>query len=207
MSAHLPVRVPPRLAELTVEPMKGEVFLSLVQHSAHAEEAGGKIKSQYEKELRAGDESVTAYAFRGCGKTVGALSFGVLDLPKVRGTVGGRIDVVVTPPEFRGLGIAGLLLAWIVRHAADTYGERLLHISVIAQHPTIGRYVTALGFESRQCGKIPLHSIDLTSENRPQVRAQAHRTWEDRRTALKLRCLQCQKYRRLQPWCERKDEE
>ncbi len=57
-----------------------------------------------------------------------------------------RIDIVVVPPESRGLGLGHLLLASVTAHLLRSQGELLYSISCLAAHPAVAHTLEAMGF-------------------------------------------------------------
>lgn len=179
--------------------MPAEDFFRLARRAAFAEEAGGWVGSQYEKQILAGEGSVGTIGLYGCDQLVGAMSWGEHRLP--RGGVSGRIDLVITEPGYRGLGIAKITMGTFVHDTEQRHGTGLEHLSVIAQHPAIGHIVRGWGFVATQCGSAPLHQIGLDGPKRAEVLGRIRNDTRERLSNLKMSCLQCKKHRWHQAWC------
>ncbi|MFQ5473525.1 MAG: hypothetical protein ACE5FA_11675 [Dehalococcoidia bacterium] len=190
----------PRQGILEIVSMDGSSFLRMLRLHGRSEEAG-PVSSQFEKELRGESPDFGVLALRACGHTVGALSYGCLDLPFEPGTVSGRIDVVVTERHCRGLGIGGILMASLFKKLIDEHGDRLRHFSTIAVHPAIVRFVSHFGFRRIEGGETPLYSITLNEATRQEFALQSERALALAMNRLRQRCLECRRRRWIVPWC------
>ena len=160
------------------------------------------ISSQYERELAADAADVGALGVLACGKLVGALSYGIVRLP--RDGVAGRLDVVVTDPVCRGKGIGSILITGFVGELHRRHGDELRHLSVVAMHPAVERSVAALGFEAADVGpNVPLFQVALDGKRRLQVLDGSNKVLARRLADLRTDCARC-KSRRAAPWCQPK---
>ena len=64
-----------------------------------------------------------------------------------------RIDLVITDPESRGLGLARLLVLSGLAHILDLYGRQLYSISCLAAHEAIEKILEDFGFQGRDRGE------------------------------------------------------
>lgn len=196
-----------RQGRLELRSLDAETFLRRVRQHGASEAAPGGIESQYEQELLAGDPRVAILALHACDKLVGALSYATLSLRNEPGTVGGRIDVVLTDPHCRGLGIARLLMSALFVRFVDTHGERLRSFSVIAAHPVIGRFVAELGFERLETGGSDLYTLQLGAEQVADFGRRADERLTACMSALRRGCVECQRRVWTRPWCRPEEEE
>lgn len=63
-----------------------------------------------------------------------------------------RIDLVITDPSFRGLGLARLLVIGALHELLESRGAELYSISCLAAHKAIERILEDLGFSDRPRG-------------------------------------------------------
>ena len=191
-----------RRAELEFGGVDVDTFARLLRRAGRSAETAGAIKSQYARELKEGDSSVGTLGFFACGRLVGALSFGrvreVLDPSRVSG----RIDVVITEPDCRGCGIAGLLVSKLLEDLDAELGERLSNLSVLAIHPAIVRIVERFGFAALSHGETPLYSLRLDDPARARCLELASSTLRTGITRLRNQCVRCQRHLWVKPWCE-----
>ena len=181
--------------------MPGPEFLHFIRQAARSSEVGA-ISTQFESELRAGDDNVHALALTACGKSVGAVSFALLPLRFQPGAWSGRIDVVATAPEARGHGVAGLLLAGALLDFASRLGDRWRHVSVVAVHPAIERLARAYELQRIEGGETPLFFRDLDTPARAEsIRLRASRELSRIRTDLDRECARCQRFVAADSWC------
>lgn len=190
-----------RQGEIEIASVEPELFFKLLRLHGRSEEAGGAIKSQYHDELLERDPAVGILGLKACGRLVAALSHADIPAKLHPGSMSARIDVVITEPQSRGLGIGGLLIAAFARRILDSHGDRLVHLSVLALHPAIARLVQGLGFSRLEGGETPLYYIKLDSETRAEFSTAVDRMLRSRMTALRTRCIQCQRLK-IYPWCE-----
>ncbi len=184
--------------ELRIAPVGSDLFLALVRR--HGRVAGGPIVSQYESELRNGAPQVGAYGLFACGRLVGALSYGRIDLPEPK-TFSGRIDVVVTEPHCRGRGVAGLLLADLLRRLLAETCPRLRHLSVIAESPSIAAYAERFGMKRQERVAAPLYSLRLDEAARRHLERAADETFANALRSLRLGCVACRRRAWGDAWC------
>ena len=192
---------PKRAQDIRFGAIDPDLFLSLVAEHGSTTAAGGQIKSQYADQLRAKDRKVGIHALYACDQLVGALSYGVVSLPRISGTVSGRIDVVLTLPQHRGRGIASLLMAHYIIDACETHGPSLRHLSVIAQHPAIAEIARGLGYHRAGSDNPPVHIQDVELSQRDALHTQASRVFTERMGRLRRECINCVRIRLLKPWC------
>ncbi len=193
-----------KLEFTTIDPKE---FLLRVRRKSASPEVPGGIKSQYEHELLHGDPDVGTLALDACGKTVGALSYALLPLRNEPGTVGGRVDVVLTEPECRGHGIASLLIATLLVRFFEEHGDRLRSFSVIAAHPSIGSIAERFGFTRLETGESDLYTLRIEPGDGEAFANEVRRTLTQQMSGLRSICVQCQKSTWNAPWCRSEDEE
>jgi GNAT superfamily N-acetyltransferase len=178
-----------------------ETFLGMVHHHTASDATEGGLHSQYEKELRRGDPSVRVLGLSACGTLVGAVSFGSHDLRLEPDTIGGRIDVVVTKPHCRGLGVGSVLVAVAAQRLVAVHGERLRHLSTIAVHPTIASLAEQLGFERVPTGKVPLYTREISAEQLVDLTTTAEQLLVSSLQSLRAQCIDCKRKAWVKPWC------
>jgi GNAT superfamily N-acetyltransferase len=185
-------------ATLDIARIDGPNLLSFLE--AHGRSEHGVIDSQYEDELSAGSPDVGAMGMLGCGRLLGAISYGVVRLP--REGISGRIDVVVTDAVCRGKGIGSILIASLLQELATAQGDALRHVSVVAMHPAIARSVAAFGFEAADVGpNVPLYQVTLDGKTRLKLIDESSKTVARTMAGLRVLCARC-KSRRAAPWCK-----
>lgn len=185
-------------APLELSPISGPSLLRCLE--AHGKSEHGVIDSQYQRELAADAEGVGAIGVMACGTLVGGLSYGIVPLP--REGISGRIDVVVTDPACRGMGIGAVLITGFVTEMQQRFGDELRHLSVVAMHPAIARCVSTIGFEAADVGpNVPLHQVTLDGKRRLAVVDGASKVLARRLADLRTGCARC-KSRRARPWCK-----
>jgi len=194
----LPV-IAPRQGQLELEAMKGSDFMALVAQQARSEESGS-ISSQYEQELLSNDAMVGALALKACNSTMGAISYGLVPLPRERGKFSLRIDVVVTRRHCRRLGIGTLLSAAVLSQQLGVLGENLYHASVMAVHPAMIQVFSKLGFE-RAAPNVPLYSRVVQNDHLETLHRQTERVIQLRMRDLRTLCVDCRRSQAHQPWC------
>jgi GNAT superfamily N-acetyltransferase len=190
-----------RQAALDLIDVAPETFLGMVHHHTASDAAEFGLHSQYDKELRRGDPNVRVLGLSACGTLVGAVSFASHDLRLEPDTVGGRIDVVVTEPHCRGLGVGSLLIASAAQRLAAVHGQRLRHLSTIAVHPTIAHLVEQLGFERVPTGKVPLYTRQVCAEHLVDLNRTAEQLLLSSLRSLRAQCIDCRRNAWLKPWC------
>lgn len=82
------------------------------------------------------------------GAAIGAASFALQANPQKRERRRryARIDLVIVPPGFRGVGVGKLLLLAVVTHLLRAHGPSLYSISCLAAHPAVGDVLEGCGF-------------------------------------------------------------
>jgi GNAT superfamily N-acetyltransferase len=190
-----------RQAALDLIDVDPETFLGMVHHNTASDAAERGLHSQYERELRRGDPNVRVLGLSACGTLVGAVSFGSHDLRLEPDTIGGRIDVVVTEPHCRGLGVGSVLVAAAAQRLAEIHGERLRHLSTIAVHPTIANLVEHLGFERVPTGKVPLYTRQLSAEHLVELTGTAEQLLQSSLQSLRVQCIDCKRKAWVKRWC------
>ncbi len=69
-----------------------------------------------------------------------------------------RIDLVITEPDARGLGVGRLMLLGVLTHLLETEGTNLYSISCLAAHPAIEHVLGQLSFEEKPSADHGLHA-------------------------------------------------
>lgn len=184
-----------------LRPAPAAELLELTAQFGRTKEAGGAIKSQYAKELATGDESVGTLGVYGCGKLLGGMTFGFHRIPTTPDEISARIDVVVTRPEARGVGLAAIVVSSFAVAAADGNYGPTSHISVICQHPSITGIVSEMGFESVDIGSAPLYQIKLEGKPRANLLRRGSQLKTVRLARLRAQCRSCPGLGSPRAWC------
>ncbi len=190
-----------RQAALEFVDVDAETFLRMVRHRTSSDAAKGGVRSQYEAQLARGDSSVQVLGLTACGTLVGAVSVGLVDLRLKPDTVGGRIDIVVTEPHCRGLGVGGVLVAAAIQRLITDHGPRLRHLSTIAVHPAIAHMVENLEFIRVPTGDVPLYARDVEEATIAALSKRASTLLSSSLRSLRLRCVDCRRKQWSEPWC------
>lgn len=191
-----------RVGKLALCDIEAGEYLRLLGMHGRSGSVDGRIKSQYEERLLAGDGSVGAFALEACGEVVGGLSWGEILLPCGRG-ISGRLDTVFSSSRLRGNGIGAILVSEFVRLMQERNGERLSHLSTIAVHPGVAHMVEDLGFERAGAADLPLWQADLREAGGKDVLRGADRTRQRRLSTLRQGCIDCQQKSWTTPWCSK----
>jgi len=190
-----------RKGELEFGPIDPAEFMQLVRKHSFSEETGSNLSSQYEAELSNSAERVGVLGFHSCGRLVGAISYAHTELPFRPSFYEARLDVVVTLPHCRGLGIGALLMSGLFLHSIEELGERLVHYSTIALHPSVVKFVSHFGFSGISEWQAPLYSLEIDEGNRSAFAAGAREEYDKRLRRLKLQCIKCMHKSWSTPWC------
>ena len=85
------------------------------------------------------------------GQGLGAVTFFCLDnrLRKPKGSRYGRVDLVITDPAVRGLGVGRLLVACALLRLFDRNPGCIYSVSCLAAHAAIAKVLDKIGFEHR----------------------------------------------------------
>ena len=146
-------------------------FFDFARHFARSPEAG-PVGSQYESRLRrgelAGEPRLSLLGLWVESHLVAAMSSGLHTLPRGH-SLSGRIDLVLTHQRCRGRGLASLLMSQYLVDLIDTQRERVAHLSVVAQHPAIARFVEAMGYEPFMKADAPIFEKRLDDVSRKQL--------------------------------------
>ena len=186
-------------------PIDARIFLRRLRQTGSSKEVPGGVKSQYEDALLSGDPNVSTYALTACGEPVAALSYGVIPLKMEPGTVGARIDVVLTEPACRGRGLALVLISSLIVHLAEKYGESLRSISVVAAHPAIGRIAERFDFSRMATAESDIYTLKINPDTLESVTEMARGTLTENMRDLRKVCVDCQRRSWVSPWCRDED--
>jgi GNAT superfamily N-acetyltransferase len=190
----------PRSGKLTLEPIAAAEFLAFAHKYSFDPVDKSRIKSQYADALTRGEPDVGVIGVRGCGELIGAISWGAVRLPRAD-AVSARLDVVVTAPHCRGLGLARLLVAAFVTGMVDKFGSKIEHFSVIAVHPAVAHIVESLGFVNANMGaSSPIFHRPVDEQGRLRVVQDASSQLARKMGGLRQDCARCL-WRKAQPWC------
>lgn len=195
-----------RQGNLDFRRVSAKVFLHFVKGKGRSPEAG-PIGSQYEEEFKANSQKVGAFGLYACGELVGLISYGLTHLRSDLGGIGVKLDVVVTHPAIRGMGIGALLIAYLFDYISNEFGKNLQSVSTVAVHPLVARCVSRYGLkEPPAFSKTPLYTLSLGDQERKYFAELAEN--EIRRRIYKLRqaCGEC-KSMNCPPWCREKSED
>jgi GNAT superfamily N-acetyltransferase len=143
-----------------VEPAE---FRSMAAQFARSQDVG-PVGSQYEERIRAGtlagEPEVGLLGIRAEETLLCAMSYGIHTLPRDRG-YSARIDLVITRPNCRGRGLGGVVMSAFFRKMFEQHGEKLVHFSVVAQHPAIEHFVVRNGFHRFEGAQAPIFELHV----------------------------------------------
>lgn len=196
-----------RKGVIEVLPVDPQEFLKLVRRHSYSDETGSRLSSQFESEIRAESGRVGTMGVYCCGNLNSVLSYAHTELVHRAGHFEARLDVVLTLPHCRGLGMGALMMAAFFQNSIDALGERLAHCSTIALHPSVVQYVTRLGFTNPGEGQAPLYSMPIHAENRDEFEAEVRLDYQRRMRALRQDCASCMHRDYTKPWCLPNSEE
>lgn len=190
-----------RKGVIEVRPVDPQEFLKLVRRHSFSEETGSRLSSQFESEIRAESGRVGTLGLYCCENLNAVLSYAHTELVHHPGAYEARLDVVLTLPHCRGLGLGSLMMSAFFQHSIEVLGDGLAHCSTIALHPSVVQYVTRLGFHNLGEGQAPLYSMSIDSENRPEFEAAVRLDYQRRMRVLRQDCGQCMMRSYTKPWC------
>ncbi len=146
--------------------ISGERFLKFLNINGKSTEIG-KIKSQYETQLKETHTGVGAFGLVGCNKLFGAISYGINEIKHNPGHFALLLDVVITDLNCRKLGIGSLLMAYLFSEMSLRYDYKISSFSTIAVHPAVDHYMKKLGMKKLQgLHQAPRYNINLLSTNK-----------------------------------------
>jgi len=125
--------------------MSGEEYLRILRRYGKSEECG-PIGSQYAELLSASDPAAGALSLVICESRIGAISYGLHELP--RGGISAQLDTVVVHPDIPRAGLGASLMTLLFDRLLHEFGEELHRIRTIAVHPAVVRFLDGLGFEA-----------------------------------------------------------
>ena len=191
-----------RLGQLELVPIDGNEFLVYAYTKGSSDEIGS-IGSQYEESFKNNSEDVEAFGLVACGRMVGVVSNSISIYKDNSNKVAARLDLVITDPDCRGLGIGALLVSSLFLRLVNKYQERLISLTTIAAHPAVLHCVKKIGFKAaKEMSKVPVYSRELSDEDRGAFLHQVEEEYQDRISRLKLLCIKCQDRRKIfAPWC------
>ena len=192
---------------IEVQPVDPQEFLKLVRRHSFSKETGSRLSSQFESEIRAGSDRVGTLGLYACQNLNAVLSYAHTELVHRPGAYEARLDVVLTLPHSRGLGLGSLMMSAFFQHSIDVLGEGLAHCSTIALHPSVVQYVTRLGFHDLGEGQAPLYSMSIDDENRADFEAAVRLDYQRRMRVLRQDCGVCLMRSYTKPWCVADSEE
>ena len=189
-----------RRAQIEIVPIPGGDFLQIARRYARSQEVG-PVSTQYENELASGEAGYGALGLMSCGNAVAVISYSCLPLPHQPSARSGRIDVVATVDFCRGFGLATIIIGGLIQRLLEQHGESLVHFSTIAVHPAIAKIVEKFGFTRLETGDTPLYSRRIEKEQTADLLRDATAEVGRGISRLRARCMQCQRYRWVDPWC------
>ena len=188
-----------RVELFNVEP---QVFLDFIFRFARSEEIG-VVGSQFENEIKTKAPNVGVLGLYACDALVAVLSYYISRSSREQNLVSSKLDIVVTLPQCRKLGVGALLIAYYFETILKKYGEQLATISVTAEHPGVVKTLVKYGFNRpAEFIKSPLVSLEITDKNRRDHFCKTlQQELTNRHRAVKLKCLNCQRFSYKTPWC------
>jgi hypothetical protein len=96
---------------IEVRPIDPQYFLQLVRRHSFSKETGSRLSSQFEAEIRAEATRIGTLGLYCCEDLCSVLSYAHTELVHRPGHYEARLDVVLTLPHCRGLGLGGLMMA------------------------------------------------------------------------------------------------
>lgn len=135
-----------------------DLFQSMLLRQGEPEEGGSaRIESAYLEKYATDDPRYGVMAAFWNEEPIGVSSFAVIDNPNRALQTGdaqrrwyGRIDVMVVPPEYRGLGLARWLMTANLRYMLEAWPGAIYSLSTMAAHPATSRILYSYGFETEQ---------------------------------------------------------
>lgn len=189
--------------EVRFEFLESDVLLKFFQKNAKSNNVG-RVTTCAEEELKSDGPRAGGYGIFACDDLIGSISFEITPSKLNPGFFSAKLDLVTVVENVRGMGIGTLLMSSLYLRLGHYFGDRLIHLSTTAVHPSVGHFMTHLGLTTANpMDEGPLYTI--TFQNLIELKTfmeLCEKEVYERITRLRLDCIRCMSFTRpLAPWC------